>query len=44
MQYANDKATLAQETRGMYRYFKINAGVFLFGGDYDYWFQKYQYN
>ena len=26
------------------RYFKISAGVMLFGGDYDYWFQKYQYN
>ncbi len=26
------------------RYFKINAGVMLFGGDYDYWFRKYKYN
>ena len=25
------------------RYFKINAGVMLFGGDYDYWFQKHKY-
>ncbi len=26
------------------RYFKINLGVFLFGRDYDYWFEKYKYN
>ncbi len=26
------------------RYFKINVGVFLFGRDYDYWFEKYKYN
>ncbi len=26
------------------RFFKVNAGVMLFGGDYDYWFQKYKYN
>ncbi len=26
------------------RYFKINVGVFLFGRDFDYWFEKYKYN
>lgn len=26
------------------RYFKVNAGVMLFGRDYDYWFEKYRYN
>ncbi len=26
------------------RYFRISAGVMFFGGDYDYWFQKYRYN
>lgn len=26
------------------RYFKISVGVMLFGGDHDYWFQKYKYN
>jgi hypothetical protein len=26
------------------RYFKINVGVMLFGGDHDYWFRKYKYN
>ncbi len=26
------------------RYFKVNAGVMLFGRDYDYWFEKYKYN
>ncbi len=26
------------------RYFKVNVGITLFGGDYDYWFQKYKYN
>jgi hypothetical protein len=25
-------------------YFRVSAGVMLFGGDYDYWFQKYRYN
>ncbi len=25
-------------------YFKINAGIMFFGRDYDYWFEKYQYN
>ncbi len=25
-------------------YFKINAGIMLFGRDYDYWFDKYKYN
>lgn len=25
-------------------YLKVNVGVTLFGGDYDYWFQKYKYN
>ncbi len=26
------------------RYFKVSAGMMLFGGDYDYWFQKHRYN
>jgi hypothetical protein len=26
------------------RYFKVNVGVFLFGRDYDYWFNKYRYD
>jgi hypothetical protein len=25
-------------------YFKINAGILLFGGDHDYWFRQHQYN
>lgn len=26
------------------RFFRVNVGITLFGGDYDYWFVKYKYD